>query len=77
MRYFMDARAYANFIPKISTISKRAQKSNEKGTPFPGPSHYHRSAYHYCPAKDRREKRERDLYMLVAKRVGDLIDDKK
>jgi hypothetical protein len=34
MRYFMDARAYATFIPKISTISKWAQKSNEKGDPF-------------------------------------------
>jgi hypothetical protein len=37
MRYFMDACAYATFIPKKPTISKLAQKSNEKGNPFSGP----------------------------------------
>ncbi|MCJ7546692.1 MAG: hypothetical protein MUP30_07710 [Deltaproteobacteria bacterium] len=68
----MDACAYANFIPKISTISKWAQKSNEKGALFRAPSHKHNLVYHCCQTKDRREKREWDLYMLVKKRVGEI-----
>jgi hypothetical protein len=32
----MDVCAYATFIPKIPTISKWTEKSNEKGTLFSG-----------------------------------------